>query len=86
MTDDDRPTEVAEAITKAIADWLASDGGGFVTAFACSIEYLDADGDRCWATVTADNQSPSQTLGLLRWHTLDVEQQCLGFLDESRDD
>lgn len=69
--------DIAEAITNAVGEWLASQGGGFITAFAASVEYVDTDGDRCWAVAHHDNQSPSQTLGLLRWHTIAIEQQSI---------
>jgi hypothetical protein len=68
------------AIGTALGEWLALNGGGMVTSFAACVEYMDNDGNRCWATAHHDNQSPSATLGLLRWHTLNVEQQCTGFM------
>ena len=68
--------ELSDVIAEAMAVWLADNGGGMVTSFAYAVEYLDADGDRCWAVAHADSQSPSQTLGLLRWHTLAIEEQC----------
>lgn len=73
---------ISTLVHEAIETWLSDNGGGLVTAFALSAEYIDSDGDRCWALVTADGQSASQTLGLLRWHTMDVERQCL---DQLRD-
>lgn len=78
--------DAAEAISNALAEWLASNGGGFVTGFAACFEYVDADGDRAWAVAHHDTQTPAHTLGLLRWHTMNVEQQCIGYMCPDEDD
>lgn len=73
--------DISDAINDAITTWLADNrGGGIVTAFTLCAEYIDADGDRSWATAHHEQQTPSHTLGLLRWHTINVEQQCAGYM------
>lgn len=69
--------DASDRITNALTEWLADQGGGIVTSFAICAEYVDSDGDRSWLTAHHDGQTPSQTLGLLRWHTLNAEQQCV---------
>lgn len=79
--------DLAERVTEAIAEWLAVNGGGFGTAFSLCAELIDGDGDRAWATAHHDNQTPSHTLGLLRWHTMNAEQQCVEMMfHEDEDD
>lgn len=75
-----------EHLGKAIDEWMATNGGGMVTAYAAAVTYYDSEGDTCWATAFADGQTPSQTLGLLRWHTLSVEHDVMSyFRDEDGD-
>lgn len=83
MTEDN---DASNIITNALTDWLATRGGGIVTSFAICAEYVDSDGDRSWLTAHHDSQTPSQTLGLLRWHTLNAEQQCVEFMFAEDDD
>ena len=78
--------DITDAITEAIAGFLAEHGGGIVTSFACAAEYIDSDGDRCWITAHGEGQSPSQTLGLLRWHTINAETQCAEMMFEGDED
>ncbi|SHN20580.1 hypothetical protein [Cryptosporangium aurantiacum] len=55
------------AISAAIADHLAPDGGGFVTAFHLAVEYVDADGNQCHVRVYPAEQRATVTMGLLQW-------------------
>ena len=73
---------LADVIRAAVDEWLASHGGGMVTAYAMAVNYYDSEGEHCWATAHADRQTPAHTLGLLRWHTLAVEQEVRGYFDE----
>lgn len=77
MTDSD---DIAARLSETLATWLAEQGGGFVSSFTMCAEYVDSDGDRSWLTAHHDGQTPSQTLGLLRWHTLNAEHQCVGLM------
>lgn len=73
---------LADVIREAVDQWLASQGGGMVTAYEVAVNYYDAEGEHCWATAHADRQTPAHTLGLLRWHTLSVENDVKGYFDE----
>lgn len=82
MSDND----AAGHVNNALGEWLAANGGGMVTAFALCAELIDADGDRAWVTAHMDGQTPSHTIGLLRWHTLNAEQQCVEIMFEVDED
>jgi hypothetical protein len=73
---------LADTIREAVEQWLARNGGGMVTAYAMAVNYYDADGEQCWATAHAEQQTPAHTLGLLRWHTMSVEHEVQGYFDE----
>lgn len=79
---DRRAEQIATVVSAALGEWMASNGGGFVTAFALVVDYVDEDGDRGWATAHAENQMPATTLGMLRFHTLNVEQQVLDYFSD----
>lgn len=79
---DNRGGQVAEVLSKSLSEWLASHGGGFVTGFTCHVTFVDEDGDRGWATAHASGQSPEVTLGLLRFHTISVEQDIRSYLSD----
>lgn len=73
---------LARAIETAIQNVLTERGGGMLTGYTGVINYMDADGERAWATVHLDGQAPWQTLGLLRYQTLVVEREINAYLTE----
>ena len=73
---DPSPQTLSEMLSKAASEWLAEHGGGYITGMAAAVEYIDEDGSRCCVTAHTSDQSVAHTLGLLRWHTLNVERQC----------
>lgn len=75
----DLADDLRDRIETTIGEWLATHGGGMVTGFAAVINYFDADGDSSWATAHSDEQSPTHTLGLLRWHTMAVEHEVSAY-------
>lgn len=77
----DAADNLREAIETAINEWISTNGGGMLTGFATVVNYFDSDGDQSWATAHSDNQTPGHTLGLLRWHTLAVEHDVMGYFD-----
>ncbi len=78
--------DLADRIADCLGDWLADCGGGMLTSFAFCMEYVDSDGDRAWGVAHNDGQTPAHTLGLLRWHTLNVEQQSIEAMYPEADD
>ncbi len=77
---------IAENIQAAIDKYLAENGGGMVTGWTCAVDYFDSDGERSWALATFDSQTPSQTLGMLRWHTLNAEHDINAYFDREADE
>ena len=71
-----------DTVTRAIDEWLASNGGGMAAGFVLALNYYDADGDQCWAVAHPEQQTPAHTLGLLRWHTLSAEHDINAYLSE----
>ena len=80
MPDASMADAAGEAVSEALAQVMAEAGGGFVTGFCLVAEVIDGDGDRGWVTAHADGQSPSATLGMLRWHTLTAEHDVALYL------
>lgn len=78
----ERADALAEVIEKAVGEWLAEHGGGFLTGFALSVEYVDEDGDNSWATGHGPRQTFGQTLGMLEWHRVQVDAQARRYLAE----
>lgn len=72
----DRADVLADRVTESLAEWMAANGGGFVSAFNLVVEYVDEDGDRSWAVAHASGQTVPQTLGLLSWHQLHAEERA----------
>jgi hypothetical protein len=66
----------------ALGEFATETGGGIVTGYTMIVDYMDSNGDRCWATAHAENQKPATTLGLLRWATLAVENQVLRYMND----
>ncbi len=67
------PDTLAECVTRALADW-SRQHGHMVTTYAGIFNFIGADGKECWARVIADGQTYDTTLGLLRFHTIHVEE------------
>lgn len=81
----ERADDLAAKVTDAINEWLAETGGGMATAYALAVNYYDNEGEPCWSTASADEQTPAHTLGLLRWHTLHVEHDVASYFDPEDD-
>ncbi len=77
---------LAVKINAALAEWLSEHGGGMVKSYAIVVDHYDEDGSPTWATAYADDQAPATTLGLLRWQTIAVEEECRRYLTDDRDD
>ncbi|GAB3863398.1 hypothetical protein GCM10028801_30930 [Nocardioides maradonensis] len=81
---------VSRVVQAGVDQWLQGLGGGFATAFTVCIEYVDPEGRHCWAIGGAPSQTPSQTLGLLRWHQMfaesDIETYFAAFDEYAGDD
>lgn len=71
---------ISKMIEERLNQWLQEFGGGFVTAFTACVEYVDSDGDHCWASAEPPGQTPSQTMGLLRWHTMASEARVNAYM------
>lgn len=56
-----------EQVRDLITDHLAADGGGIVTGYCLTVEYVDSDGDDAWMQVVAPDQRLSRTMGLIEF-------------------
>lgn len=71
---------LSRILEEGVNAWLQELGGGFATAFTAHVEYVNPAGQHCWAIGEAPRQTPSQTLGLLRWHQITVESKFKQYL------
>ncbi|HET7327860.1 MAG TPA: hypothetical protein VFJ14_11320 [Nocardioidaceae bacterium] len=64
-------------VQSAIEEYLAENGGGFVTSWHFIADFIDSDGEQSWLHHTAEDQTMSTTMGLIRWAqgVADYEQQ-----------
>lgn len=72
---------LSDAVSKAVEEWLATNGGGMATGYSMVLNYFDNKGTQSWATAHADGQSPAHTLGLMRWLTLSIEHGINCYFD-----
>lgn len=82
MSADQTPASesLTSKIDSAVAEW-AQQRGCMVTAYAGLFQYMQPDGTRAWARVSADEQTHTTTLGILRFHTLTIEHEVHEYLD-----
>lgn len=83
MSDEGAAEVFARHLNRAIETALGELGGGFPQGFSGTIDYIDSDGGRRWATVHAEDQKPATSLGLLRFATLIVERQIINNFDRN---
>lgn len=58
---------LAEVLETALAEWLHSEGGGFVAGSIIVVDFVDCDGEQRWAYATSDGQKMTTTMGLSAW-------------------
>lgn len=54
-------------VQAAIDEYLAANGGGFVTGWHFVADLIDSDGEQNWLYATADDQKAMTTMGLIEW-------------------
>ena len=63
MADETRADSLDKSLAKAWLDWC-SEQHVIPTGYVGYFEYLNEDGDRCWAIVHAENQSYTMSVGM----------------------
>lgn len=58
---------MTEAVLQAMSDQLAARGGGMVTGFICTAEFLDADGDPSFMILEPVEQMTQRSLGMVEY-------------------
>lgn len=74
-----------DKLADLLAEHLAEEGGGIVTAFHLTVEYVNAGGADDWLYVNASDQRQSRTLGLLCWSLGVVKHDQQRYLDQLDD-
>lgn len=86
MTEERPADRLAVAITKAVEEFIAAEGGGMPRGYVLVLDYYDEDGEPAWATAYLGDQPPATSLGLLRWATLATEEQARAYLRRADDE
>lgn len=71
-------SEVIEKRIDLALQEAVAERGGMLIGSVTVVSYIDTDGALCWSFVTAPEQRVFLTLGLLRFATLQTEQQVTG--------
>lgn len=60
-----RADDLSPGVERAVQGVL-QDRGGMLTGFLALAMYLDADGNRCWALLSGEDQPMAQSAGMAR--------------------